>query len=275
MILPELLLPSRRYCQWTNSGLDSIDFCVDKTHYLSYPFEVNYHYNSRGFRDAEWPADLSDVIWCIGDSFTVGIGSPIEHTWPWLLNKRTNKRTINISMDGASNNWIARVAADILAQVPQAVIVTHWSFLHRRELTVEQALQTKFLRFYNSVRDKSWPDCNNVNDIDELPDYIKMEIVELHKWTDKIYDDDRALHYMQTDRQEDIDNTQNCIQQLNGRVVHTSIPSWAPVTEKLNFKNVILTRQLDRARDGHHYDILTSTALVDRVVPALAQYIID
>ena len=74
-----------------NSGMDTLEECQDKDHYLSYTKDISYRYNSRGFRDHEWPEDLSDVVWCVGDSFTVGIGQPFEETWPQLLGKKLGK----------------------------------------------------------------------------------------------------------------------------------------------------------------------------------------
>jgi hypothetical protein len=270
-LLPELYLPSRTNAHWHESGIDSLELCLDRAHFLSFPHKVEYQYNSRGFRDAEWPNDLSNVIWCVGDSFTVGIGSPREHTWSYVLQQRTGRRTINVSMDGASNNWIARSSVAILKQFPAATMAVHWSFLHRRELDWEPILESKFRNFYNAVRDPIWPDCNSWQDIEKLPEYIKSEILNVHRWTDHVvYGDERLTQHKQTTVNEDIINTQQCIAHLPNHVVHTAIPNWAPSRKKLNFNNVIQTQQLDYARDRYHYDILTSNALVDKIIPALA-----
>ena len=71
------------------TGMDSPELCLDKEHYSNYKKKVEYQYNSRGFRDHEWPEDLSDVIWCVGDSFTEGLGQPFGETWPCLLQEKT------------------------------------------------------------------------------------------------------------------------------------------------------------------------------------------
>jgi hypothetical protein len=271
MLLPELYLPSRVNQHWLESGIDSLELCPNREHFLSYPHKVEYHYNSRGFRDAEWPDDLSDVIWCIGDSFTVGIGSPLEHTWPYMLQQRLRRRVINVSMDGTSNNWIARIAVAILTQFPQANIVVQWSFLHRRESELEPILDSKFRNFYNIVRDLTWPDCNSLKDFEKLPEHIKTEILNVHNWGSiVVYGDDALMHHTQSTVNEDIINTQQCIAQLPAHVVHTAIPNWAPAGDNLDFDNVIQTEQLDYARDGFHYDILTSNVLVCKIIPALA-----
>jgi hypothetical protein len=269
--LSELYLSSFADKHWHTSGLDSPESCSNQQHYFSYPHKVEYRYNSRGFRDAEWPSDLSDVIWCIGDSFTVGLGSPREHTWSYILQQRLGRRTINLSLDGASNNWIARIGSAILAESPNAVIVVQWSFLHRRELCAEASLKKGFPEFYKSVADPTWPTCNDLDDFKKLPKQIQEEIKQLHNWPDcHSTSESRRAYYIDSTTEEDVVNTQSCIQQLQGNVVHSAVPNWAPPGTKLPYSNIILTKQLDYARDGFHYGILTSNSLVDQIIPALA-----
>jgi hypothetical protein len=269
--LPELYLPSRANVHCYETGIDSFELCLDRTHYLSYPHKVEYHHNSRGFRDSEWPDNLSDVIWCVGDSFTVGLGSPAEHTWPYILQQRTRRRTINVSLDGASNNWIARLGSAILTEYPDAIIVAQWSFLHRRELTVEEVLEKRFSEFYKMVADPTWPACNNLNDFKNLPVWIQEEIIQIHNWPGpNSAGEYRRVFEVDSTPEEDIVNTQSCIQQLYGNVVHSAIPNWAPPGTNLNYGNIILTEQLDYARDRYHYDIVTSNSLVDKIIPALS-----
>jgi hypothetical protein len=137
MILQDLIIPTRVNLHCEFSGLDSLEHCLNKDHFRLYPHPVEYVYNSRGFRDAEWPESLSelkDAIWCVGDSFTVGLGSPYHFTWPQVLSAATGRRCINISIDGASNAWISRRAQQIIKEVAPAHMVIMWSYLHRREL---------------------------------------------------------------------------------------------------------------------------------------------
>lgn len=135
-MLSDLIMHSRVDQSWDFSGLDSIEWCKDKEHFKNFPGTISYKYNSRGFRDNEWSSDintLSNSIWCLGDSFTVGLGSCIEHTWPHVLAHATGISTINVSLDGASNQWIARRACDIIQTIRPKNMVILWSYLHRRE----------------------------------------------------------------------------------------------------------------------------------------------
>lgn len=117
-----------------NSGIDTLEFCHDKEHYLAYTKDISYRYNSRGFRDHEWPEDLSDVIWCVGDSFTVGIGQPFAETWPQLIEKQTGKRCINLGEDACSNDSLSLRIQDICKSHNPKLIVVMWSYFHRRRV---------------------------------------------------------------------------------------------------------------------------------------------
>ena len=132
-VLNDLVLPSRANQTWPYSGFDSPENAVDLAAFENYAHPVQYKFNSRGFRDQEWPADLQGVIWCVGDSFTLGMGAPETHTWPHCLSQLTGRRCINVSMDGASNDWIRRRALQIWHELEPDWICVQWSFLHRRE----------------------------------------------------------------------------------------------------------------------------------------------
>ena len=136
MILPDFALSSRANQRWQYSGIDSPEHCFNKKHFKSYPYDIEYLFNSRGFRDQEWPTELDKLkraVWCIGDSFTVGLGVPESHMWPNILQQEIGTRTINVSMDGASNDWIARKTIEVLEQISPQTIIIHWSYIHRAE----------------------------------------------------------------------------------------------------------------------------------------------
>jgi hypothetical protein len=130
--------------EWTvTSGLDSPKECLDKDHFQNYPKKITYKYNANGFRDDEWPEDLSDVIWCVGDSFTVGIGQPFEETWPKLLQKKLGGRCLNLGEDGCSNDTIALRIKEIFKLHNPRLIVVMWSYLARRRIDGENVFHDK------------------------------------------------------------------------------------------------------------------------------------
>jgi hypothetical protein len=280
MILPDFVLQSTQNLITDYVDPDTPDNCNNLDHFRQYPYQINYQYNSRGYRDAEWPKDLASAVWCFGDSFTVGIGSPVEHTWPWILQQQLNQRTINISMMGASNNWICRQVLQVIQQIGPVRCVIQWSYLHRREkdeITVRNEL---WQTFYKNIKDPSWPDCANYWQIDRLPTHIQKEIIEDFdcSWQKTIHDDYRRLHFCHSTVQQDIDNTLDCmdlVSQATPNAIHSFVPNFADVKSRPLFETQLKTKNLrwiaeqpvlDLARDGIHYDIKTAELLVDHML---------
>lgn len=265
------MLPSRVNQRWQYTGIDSYDCCVDKAYFKSYPYKIEYVYNSRGFRDQEWPTDISDLqnaVWCIGDSFTVGLGSPIEHTWPYQVGQTLDKRIINVSMDGASNHWIARKALDIVNIINPATIIIQWSYIHRYELndptlTDEDRRQhfdsldyndlelgRKFLELIKNLESKK----QNTNIIHSfIPKFgIKTDIEGIWK---QIAGKDWPIVPPSLVEFKNLDK--NIVDELvNDFKLYEVFELYYQLFYTIKYVPEI--RPLDRARDGHHYDILTA-----------------
>jgi len=292
MILPMLNLASRANCVWTESGLDSFSECLNKEKFLKYPDKIEYRYNSKGFRDDEWPEDLESAIWCVGDSFTVGIGTSYNHIWPQKLSALTGRRTINVSMDGASNNWIARQVRDIYQSVNPKNIVVMWSYVERRENSVDENLNIFLKKFYNNVKDPSWPECPDVDQFSTLPLEIRKELAAGHSLEQylKISQDLESLEVVNldelschvqliADEEEHIENFKHCIdtiKNIKSNLIYSFIPGFAQekyqdVYVKTCQHNQILPlfKKIDIARDGHHFDRLTSQWVAEQIVPWL------
>lgn len=282
MILPNIRLTKKinLICEYT--GMDSEDQCLSKKHFTEYPYQVSYVHNSRGFRDHEWPesvAELSNSIWCIGDSFTMGVGQPFEHIWPQVLSKRTGMRCINLSLDGASNEWISRRARQIIETVKPKIVVILWSYFNRREHINSSLLDEERRTFsdkcsydadvknfikcisdtnefvanistkvinglipnaswmvanieqtWNYIKIKDWPSTvpASVEEFDNLPAFVKDKITKNHELAEQFY---TTLDYQRVEKKYQL----------------------------IELKN------LDYARDGHHFDVLTSNFFVDKI----------
>jgi len=237
MILPKTKLTLKCYLRGRYTGLDSPKKVMDKEHFLNYPYEIEYRHNSRGFRGPEWPSNIDDVCWCVGDSFTSGVGQPYEHTWPYVFSIKSNIHTINISMDGASNMWISRKTLELLEIQPKYIII-QWSYIHRRERDIIIGGDT----YDNLDEERTLHHVNTTpkEDIQHTIDCINL--VESKK--------------------------------RNTTIIHTFIPKNVPdnyqvlfkdLIEKMNI-NVVWFDQLDYARDFHHYDIKTSNSLAEKII---------
>ena len=280
MILPNVKLTTKQNKIQTESGYDSLDLCEDKIQFKKYPYKVVYNYNSRGFRDSEWPSsieELKNAIWCFGDSFTVGLGSPIDRTWVNVLQQQTNKRCINVSLDGASNDWIARKVIEIIEEINPTNIVIQWSYLHRREnsdITLSDedrridpwvgAINKKsdsenfnrFIENYNSIVTKN----KNSNIIfsfipnaffcvDDLWDRVKGD--SWPKFPKSYFEFNLLPEFV--------------YEELKGYKMYDTVKTYTQLQDIINNNNIMLLKHLDFARDGLHYDLITARDFVDRI----------
>jgi len=285
MILPSTVLQTRVNQVWEYSGMDSIENCLDRRHFKQYPHNVIYQYNSRGFRDLEWPStieELKTAIWCIGDSFTMGLGSPIEHTWPWLLQKRTGQRTINISMDGASNNWIARQTAAIQHAIDPKNIIVMWSYLHRRE-SANSDHPDELRRIHSNKFNDDLADLVNFKHCKQLinqtgtvvefsiPEYTAINLDSVNIGWATIRGSSWPVNPPSTI--EELTNLPANVQ----RELQQSFKVWDEYKKDIELaqmltsleEKVINVQRLDLARDGHHFDRITAEWIVDRTVDQL------
>ena len=258
MILPELFLPQTANQHWSESGLDSANNCFDPRHFTTYPWPVEYCYNSRGFRDKEWPNDLANAVWCIGDSFTVGIGVPWLHTWPQVIEQKTKHRTVNISMDGASNAWIARQARLILNNIQPRLCVIQWSFLHRTE-------NNRFKKLHHTAASAD-PALN-------IPEWRELcEEFSQHSTVIQSVIPDAAPGI---NRKEAEGWWWNLRQANWPEILPESPPNNITVPEQFHHHwqlqsilmdcNVSLVQRKDLARDGFHYDKQSAESFVDTI----------
>ena len=285
MILPDFIIPSRVNKYWHESGMDCENLCFDKVHFLKYPHAIDYRYNSRGYRDQEWPDDLYNAIWCIGDSYTVGLGSPLMHTWPYILQQTSKQRIINISMDGASNDWIARKSLEIIRRIAPKNLVIHWSFFSRGEKENkdrpddERLIPTKYLTIKNQFENfKNNFDLleTNKKDVNIVHSFIPNaspvlwdHLIQVRwdefkgtSWPNLVPTNRASLNQLSTEILAEL-------KQLNLYDELCNSYDFFHILKNIikGVKFVPQLKQLDRARDGHHYDIITATSLVKSIFP--------
>lgn len=223
------------------SGLDCLESCLNRQHFLNYSKKITYEYNSKGFRDKEWPKDLDDVIWCVGDSFTVGVGQPIEETWTRLLEKKIGKRCINLGEDGCSNDTISLRVKEINKLYKPKLIITMWSYLHRRRVDNENVHINKkdfgpekdLENFKKNFMEVNTLDCKIINLL--IPNILTLKT-----------------------NSKDFKLTKYILEKLNSK--------------KNDLKNINVIPQLDYARDYHHFDIKTSKYIVDLLIKKINDF---
>lgn len=170
-------------------------FNNDLTQYFNHPYKISYNFNSRGFRDTEWPVDLNNRIWCVGDSAALGAGVPVEYRYSSLL-----PNSINVSRILADNDWIYNNAVSILKETNPKLVVIQWSFYHRNNLngkdqfSVEQKDSTKqamlsLLGNYikNKFTDREKFDCDYLFHLTQKIESVKKDSNVIHVLTPKMH----------------------------------------------------------------------------------------
>lgn len=279
VILNDLVLSTRANQRWYSSGIDTEEKCLDLDHFRRYPFHIDYAYNSRGFRDREWPEsqqDLREAIWCVGDSFTVGIGQPLTHTWPYLLERATQRRTINVSMDGASNEWIARRSRQIQCVVQPQHMILMWSYPNRRE-SVDHDSTDEDRRVWTDLHSSYLQDLENLQRCQKslertgytkIIDFIVPNVFLNVPDPGLIWQDIRGPDWPLTCPRQ--------LESLSDAIQHelkTHFKIWQDLHDAVNANQLLLdilartlmVQQLDLSRDGHHFDRLTCQWIVDQI----------
>ena len=219
----------------STSGMDCLEKCLSKQHFKQYNKKITYRYNASGFRDEEWPSDLSDVIWCVGDSFTVGIGQPFEETWPRILQKKTGRRCLNIGEDGCSNDTMSLRIQEISKLYNPKLVVAMWSYFHRRRVNNENVHHDENdFGYKNDLKNF----IHNYNKVNNLPVTVVNLVIPGAVTLEKSIGPGKANYIMNKFAKTDLD--------------------------------LLWIEQLDRARDGHHFDVKTSSQVCDRILEKIA-----
>ncbi len=276
----DLCIPDRANVCSSESGIDSRAECFDIAHFENYPWPVEYCYNTRGFRDREWPQDLQHAVWCLGDSFTVGIGQPESHTWPRVLEQRLARPTINISLDGASNDWISRRAQQIINHIAPQIMVIQWSFVGRRENPQQHSDTARRIRAVKSTPEQDLENfCKNLLLVQEsAADTCVIHTTVPAPWPGtSSYE---VSGWWWNDRQPGWPDTLPSSWQHIPDAAKLALEQKDPFRfqeyrghfEMLDFvrqHQIIITEPVDLARDGFHYDVVTARHLVDRIMTQL------
>lgn len=221
------------------SGMDSIELCNNKDHFKSYNKKITYEYNSKGFRDKEWPTDLKNKIWCLGDSFTVGLGQPLEETWPSLLEAKLNQRCLNVGEDGCSNDLLSLRAKYIIENYQPTIVIIMWSYFWRRFINGANI-------HYDPIQ-KELPK-------DDVNNFLK-NFYSVNNSFSKIINLVIPDCFVESSKE-------SIFRKKNKKNIH-KILSYADSTFS---SKIIEVEQVDYARDGNHFDILTCQNIVKQIL---------
>jgi hypothetical protein len=113
-------------------GMDSKEHSANPRIFAQWA-PVTYQFNEIGFRTHSANQMKSDAILVLGDSFTLGLGVNVSDRYTDILEKQLSHQVLNFSLNGASNDWIARTLPKLLTLFCPRAVVIHYTFSHRRE----------------------------------------------------------------------------------------------------------------------------------------------
>lgn len=165
-------------------GTDTKDACLDKEWFINYPIQdFHYNFNDWGFRGNDYTKYLGKpVVLCLGDSLTVNIGGPIEHSWPSILQEYMEFPCLNMGVSGAGNDAIRKVyeVSKNLFQVQYVFVV--YSHFHRRlvnnELIMDWFPHNENIDNFNEnfIKEASYQFVPSWCHSDEENDFIKSKV---------------------------------------------------------------------------------------------------
>jgi hypothetical protein len=215
--------------QTDSLGLDSRAHCFNRSLFDQHP-AVHYQFNQVGFRTHSVDKFKHNAILVIGDSFTLGLGNNVEDRYTDLLEQQLSHQVLNFSLNGASNDWIARKLKQLLQLFQPRAVVIHYTFSHRRERPQtdwHDDERTECEPFYSSEENyQNW--LVNFKTIQSLSGNIKLIHSFICNWHDQ------SVNYLE----------------LGNDVI-------PPIA------------QLDFARDGFHYGPQTHLKLANKITSLL------
>jgi len=133
----------KRTRNYTNR-FNGMDHPLKSANYTSKKFweypvqDFDYQYNSWGFRGPEYEQYIGKPVnICLGDSFTVNVGGPVDHSWCIQLAEHFDIPTLNLGMDGAGNDAIKLVYNRACKVFDVQNTFVMYSYLHRRLINGE------------------------------------------------------------------------------------------------------------------------------------------
>lgn len=104
--------------------------------------DITYTWNSYGFRSDEFVDDGRDCIITLGCSYTIGLGVPVQYTWPNLLRNKINPniKIYNMSLAASSSDYIVRSLYKTIETLKPKAVFVLWPRFSSREVAFNKTL---------------------------------------------------------------------------------------------------------------------------------------
>jgi len=98
---------------------------------------ITYKFNSHGFRADEFDSPSSNVVF-LGCSHTLGVGLPVESTWPYIVSSKLKLKNYNLGVGGSSNDTAFRLAYYLIKKLQPALVIFLSTERTRSELHIDE-----------------------------------------------------------------------------------------------------------------------------------------
>ena len=103
------------------------------------PEDIIYKFNQYGFRSDEFVDDGRDSIMSVGDSFTMCLGVPDDHSWPYILSKKfTDCKNYNLGLAASSSDYVVRAVSKTIDILKPKAVFVFWPGLSSREIPMRK-----------------------------------------------------------------------------------------------------------------------------------------
>lgn len=96
---------------------------------------IDYKFNSNGFRCSEF-TDIPSIVF-LGCSHTLGIGIPVENTWPYQVSQSLSLKCYNLAIGGSANDTSFRIAYNWVERIKPKLVVLCESHTDRVEILTD------------------------------------------------------------------------------------------------------------------------------------------
>lgn len=251
------------------SGIDNPNKIISSiTDFNQYPIQdFDYKFNSWAFRGPEYEQYVGQAVnICLGDSYTVNLGGPVEHSWCSELSKNFSIPTINLGMDGAGNDAMQLVydrACEVF-DVKNTFIM--YSYLHRRLENGEFIQTGEYDRtnfdYFQNHRIHNAIEC-------ALPGWCWSE-------SEKTFLNNENIYYFNCPHTGNFADFQNCDRQYVDKNSYENLagPDWPKLADFINGAEPhpdmftkqfgqFISRRIYVNRDGVHLNYITNKIYAD------------
>jgi hypothetical protein len=228
--LPAGMYPPGITCEWLHNDTRE-GYLARGGHPLYGEHDVQYSFNSLGYRCPEFSTKADLRIVAIGCSYVFGVGLPQGHLFHERFAAKVRSqfsRTVvlwNLATSGASNDYISRLLLQALPLLDPHIVLVHFTHLCRREYV---SIENKVVKYLPSHTP---------------PSAVNKEIYRYFKALSSPYDDE--LNYFR--------NYKTVENALGRRCWMYSSPEWHPTPPYVNRDRFVgQLSPIDKARDGDH-----------------------